>query len=113
MEILTKPILMTELKPLAEKMFGNLVKAVVDVEREMMALDGEFHSDLAELLVENGSAGNNLWGIDIHPEIAGDGWLEFDSMINLKPQLGNRTRGVDDSAIKEKIIRIASKFIKK
>ena len=98
---------------MSQKMFGNLVKAVVDVEKEIMAVDGELHADEAELLAENGSRQENLWGINIYPEVENDDWIEFDSMVNLKPLLGNRTRGVDNSAIKEKIIKIVSKLIKK
>ena len=95
-------------------MFGDLVKAVVDVEKEIMAVDGELHADEAGLLSENGSKHENLWGLNIYSErIGGDDWIEFDSMINLKPLLGNRTRGVDNPEIKEKIIKIVSRLVKK
>lgn len=93
-------------------MFGNLIKAVVDIEKEIMAVDGELHADLSELLAENGSRHENLWGINIYPEAGKDDWIEFDSMINLKPLLGNRTRGVDNPEIKEKILKIVSKIVK-
>jgi len=92
-------------------MFGNLVKAVVDVEREVVALDAELHVDLAELLVTQGSTNKNLWGVNIYPDGTGNDWLEFDSMVNLKPNLNNRTRGVDDPVIREKIIQVLKKYI--
>ena len=94
-------------------MFGDLVKAVVDIEKEIMAVDGELHADLMELLVQNGSKHENLWGINIYPEVKTDDWVEFDSMINLKPLLGNRTRGIDNLEVKEKILKIVSGCIKK
>ena len=113
MRILTEPIEVSELKTITEKMFGNLVKAVVDIEREIMAIDGELHADEAELLTESGSRHENLWGINIYPEVGTEDWIEFDSMINLKPLLGNRTRGIDNPEIKGKILKIISKIIKK
>ena len=98
---------------MSQKIFGNLVKVVVDIEREIVAIDGELHADLAELLAGNGSRYENLWGINIYPEIKTDDWIEFDSMINLKPLLGNRTRGVDNTETKEKILRIVSRIVKR
>ena len=90
-----------------------MVKVVVDIEKEIMAVDGELHADLAELLAENGSRHENLWGINIYPEVKTDDWIEFDSMINLKPLLGNRTRGVENPETKGKILKIVSKIFKK
>ena len=111
MKIVSDKITLAELETMAKNMYGNLVKAVVDVEREVVAIDGELHIDLAELLVEGGSTNKNLWGVNIYFD-SKDDWLEFDSMINLKPQLGNRTRSVDDPVVREKIKTILKKFIK-
>ena len=84
-----------------------------DVEKEIMVLNGELHSDEQELLIEKGSQPKNLWGINIYPEIKDENWIEFDSVINLKPHFGNRTRGVEDPEIKEKIIKIINKLIER
>lgn len=113
MKIITDQITIEELKEMSQKMFGNLVKAVVDIEKEIMAIDGELHSDEQELLIENGSKYENLWGINIYPDNEDGDWIELDSMINLKPALGYRTRGVDNSEIKEKIIQIVNKLVRK
>lgn len=113
MKIIKDKISIEELKKMAKGMFGNLVKAVVDVEKKAMALDGELHSDEEALLIENGSKQQNLWGINIYPEIKDDNWIEFDSMINLRPSQGNRSRGVDDTEIRRKIIEIVNNLIKK
>ncbi|TSC90944.1 MAG: hypothetical protein G01um10142_194 [Parcubacteria group bacterium Gr01-1014_2] len=112
-KIITDQITIKELKEMSKKMFGNLVKAVVDIEKGMMAIDGELHADLAELLAESGSRHENMWGINIYPELENEEWLEFDSMINLKPLLGNRTRSVDNPEVKEKIISIIDRLIKR
>jgi len=113
MEIIKKQISLEELKQMAEKMFGNLVKAVVDIEKGIMALNGELHADEEALLLQNGSKQHSLWGINIYPDLAGDGFIEFDSMINLRPSQGNRSRGVDSEEIRKKIIEIVSKLITK
>lgn len=113
MKIIKEKITIKELEEMAQKMFGNLVKAVVDTEKEIMAVDGELHSDEQGLLIENGSKQEALWGINIYPEIKDENWIEFDSMINLKPHLGNRTRGIENKETKEKIIEIVNKLIEK
>lgn len=113
MKIITKSIPNNELKKLAKNGFGELVKAVVDVEREIMAIDGELHADEEALLLEDGSLQRNLWGINLYPEIGTDDWIEFDSMINLRPSAGNLSRGVEDAEIRGKIISVVNKLVKR
>jgi len=98
---------------MAAATFGNLVKAVVDVEREIVAVDAELHSDLEALLLGNGSKQKNLWGINFYPEMPGDEFLEFDSMINMRPSQGNRSRGVENEETHKKIVEIVAKRIKR
>jgi len=102
-----------ELKEMAHEVFGNLVKAVVDVKKEIMVFGGELHSDEEALLLGHGSSQKDLWGINIYPEISGDDWVEFDSLINLRPVQGNQSRGIDDPKIRKRILEIVNKLIKK
>lgn len=112
MRIVQDKILLEELKKMSEKMFGRIVKAVVDIEKEIMVVDAELHSDQEALLLENESQQNNLWGINLKPEMFGsDRWIEFDSMINLRPSSGNMSRGIADPKIREKIIIIVNKLV--
>ncbi len=113
MRIITETLLLGELKQMAEATFGNLVKAVVDVEREVIAVDAELHSDLEALLLENGSKQKSLWGINLYSEIQGDDFIEFDSMINMRPSQGNRSRGIENEEMRKKIIAIVAKRIKR
>ena len=113
MKIITEILSSDELKQMAAATFGNLVKAVVDVDREIIAVDAELHSDLEALLLENGSKQKNLWGINLYPEIQGEDFVEFDSMINMRPSQGNRSRGIENEDIRKKIIAIAAKRIKR
>ncbi len=112
MKIIKDKIEIVELKKMAKIMYENLVKAVVDIEKEIIAVDAEMHVDLEQLLIEKENCEpKNLWGINIWPNKDGAQFIEFDSMINLKPGLGNRTRGVDSLEIREKIIEIINKKI--
>ena len=113
MEIIKDKISIEELKKLAQNYFGDLVKAVVDIEKKIMAIDGELHADEERLLIENGSKQKNLWGINIYPEIEDENWIEFDSMINLRPSQGNRSRGVENIETQKVIIGIVEKLVKK
>lgn len=107
MIIVKNPIKKSELGKIADLQFGDLVKAVVDVEQEIMAVGGELHADEEVLLTEKeGSRRENTWGISIYPKKAENEWIEFDSMINLKPSLGNRSRDVENPEMREKIRQI-------
>lgn len=98
---------------MSEKMFGGLVKAIVDIDNRCMVVDAELHADEEYFLLEQGSQQESLWGINIYPEIFGSsGWIEFDSMINVRPSWGNRSRGVDDQKTREKIIAIVTALVK-
>ncbi len=110
MLIIRNKIRLEELKKIAEERFGDLVKAVVDIERGIMAIGGELHADEERILLEDGSKQEHLWGINIYPALSIDDWIEFDSMINLRPSQGNRNRGVDDFNIQKKIIDIVNKL---
>ena len=113
MILVDKEIFLEELKKIAHQSFGNLVKAVVDVEKEIMVIGGELHSDEEEFLLRRGSQQENLWGINIYPELEDKEWIEFDSVINLRPSLGNLTREVDNPEIREKIYKIVNKLVRR
>jgi len=113
MKIIMQSVTLNEIKAMAAATFGNMVKAVVDVDRELIAVDAELHSDLEALLLEDGSKQKNLWGINFYPEINGDDFVEFDSMINMRPSQGNRSRGIENEEMRKKIIAIVAKRIKR
>jgi hypothetical protein len=103
---------MDELRGLAAGRFGDMVKAVVDIRRGVMLLDAELHADQEAELLAEGSAQQDLWGINLYPDIAGPDWLEFDSMINLRPSFGNRSRGVDDPEVRDSIASLVHRLIR-
>src|SRR5712691_997701 len=110
-EIIRRPVPREHLASLAEQQFGDMVKGVVDVERRVMAIGGELHSDEEAALIDDGSAQPHLWGINLYPGEEDDAWIEFDSMINVRPSQGNRSRNVEDSALRDRIRRIVTDLV--
>ncbi|MBU2025276.1 hypothetical protein KJ912_00875 [Patescibacteria group bacterium] len=92
-------------------MFGNLVKAVVDIKKGIMVIDAELHADEETLLIKKGSRQEDLWGINLYPELKGDDFIEFDSMINIRPAQNNRSRSVDDPDIQKRIKKIVNNLL--
>ncbi|OHA89579.1 MAG: hypothetical protein A3C70_02370 [Candidatus Zambryskibacteria bacterium RIFCSPHIGHO2_02_FULL_43_14] len=102
-----------ELKALAHEQYGDIIKVAVDVTQEIMGVGGELHIDIQSLLIEQeNSQGQDTWGINLYLEKTGDEFIEFDSMINLKPLLGNKTRGVESLEVQNKIREIVGKLVK-
>lgn len=99
------------LASLAAAQFGDMVKAVVDVERRVMAVGGELHSDEEAALLEDGSRQQSLWGINLYPAERGEEWIEFDSVINIRPSQGNPSRGVEDFRLRGLIREIVSGLV--
>ena len=109
MVIIRETLKFDELKQMAVRGFGDMVKAVVDVDRELIAVDAELHADLEALLLGDGSQQRSLWGINLYPERQGDESIEFDSLINIRPSQGNRSRGVEQESIRKKIAAVVEK----
>ena len=101
------------LKRMAQGMFGNIVKAVVDVDLGIMVVDMEMHADAEALLIDNGSRQRALWGINLHPESFGSAeFVEFDSMINMRPRQGNNSKYVEDAGERAKVLAIVERLVK-
>ena len=111
MIILEKQISIGELASIAGELYGDMVKAVADVDKNILAIDAELHSDLEQLLLEGSSQQENLWGFNIYPEMEGEDFIEFDSLINIRPRMNNRSRYVESAEGREKITALVDKFI--
>ena len=112
-EIISNPTTLAHLLRVAERTFGDLglVKAVVDVERRIMAIGGGLHVDEQAVLLNGGSRQRDLWGINLYPAQHGSpDWLEFDSTINLRPPV-NRSRSVQDPAMQAAVVDILRELV--
>lgn len=110
-KVIKDPISKKELTDIAESQFGDLVKAVVDVKKEIIAIGGELHADEEAILLEQGSQQEDLWGINLYIDKSENEFVEFDSMINVRPSQNNKSRGVESLYIQKKIRDIVSKLI--
>lgn len=112
MRILKESVAWAEVGEFARSQFDGMVKAVVDIERTVIALGGELHADQEAALLEDGSSQEHLWGINLYPGKPDAERIEFDSMINVRPSSGNRTRGVDDAGIRTRILAVVGALIR-
>lgn len=90
---------------------GPMVKGVVDIKTLILAVDAPLHADLEKMLLENGSSQDDLWGINLWFEDEGEDLVEFDSMINVRPRQGNRSRDVEDPETRKKILAVVERCI--
>ena len=107
------PVSLDELRELAQARFGDMVKGVVDLRRGVMLVDADMHADQEAEFLAEGSAQRDLWGINLYPDLPDADWLEFDSMINLRPSFGNRSRGVDDPDTRARIVELVQKLVRR
>jgi hypothetical protein len=105
-------ISISELSEMARKMYGSLVKADVDIAKKVLIVDMGMHADGEAYLMEDGSKQNDLWGINLHPADYGtDDFIEFDSMINIRPSQGNASKDVLDPQIRQQITSIVHETV--
>lgn len=113
MQLIDSSISLATLTKMAVDSFGDLVKAVVDIEKEIMVVDASLHADEEKELLLKGSRQENLWGINLYPELyESEDFIEFDSMINVRPNQHNLSRSVDDKRIQSKIRDIVSRLVR-
>lgn len=113
MRILESPIEKSELIRMSKNFIDeSTIKGVVDVERGLLAVDSPMHYDCEQLLLEHGSRQEDLWGINLYlDEDELDDVVEFDSMINIRPAQGNRSRSVEEPAIRDKIKEVVAQWL--
>ena len=111
MQIITAPVALHELWESREIDFKEMMKVVADLDKEILAIDADMHADLEQLLLEEGSEQQHLWGFNVYPEKDSDQRFEFTSFINIRPSAGNRGMVVQDPEIREKIRSIANKLL--
>lgn len=112
MEILTEVVSKQYVKNIAEKLYGDMIKAVADVDMGKIAIDAELHSDLESFLLQEGSQQESLWGFNIYPEMEGEDFIEFDSLINIRPRQNNRGRDVENPEVRARIISLVDQYIR-
>ena len=107
-------ITVLELNEMAAAMYGDMVKAVVDLNTGTLVVDSELHVDEEQFLLEKGSDQRDLWGINLYPQKYGsDEFIEFDSMINIRPRQQNMSRGIENEEIRKRITDLVMRKVSK
>jgi hypothetical protein len=109
--LISEPISIQELRDIGEELFGDMVKAVVDVDKRIMVVGAELHADEEAFLLERDSRQEDLWGINLYASRAMPEMIEFDSLINIRPRQNNRSRGVEDLNLRQRIVEIVSSLV--
>ena len=111
--IISDTISVDELKEVAREFYRYMIKGVVDIEREVIAMGGEYHIDASTVLNQVGHRQENIWGFNINLDEEKDSvnWIEYVSLINIRPAQGNRSMQIEDEQIKSKIKEILLKKI--
>lgn len=111
--VISAPIALKDVSELAKQQFGNMIKATVDIRQSLMAIGGELHADEEQLLLDKGSKQADLWGINLYPaNFSKKNFIEFDSMINIRPSQGNMSRGIEDKQVGQQVIEVVGELIK-
>ena len=100
-----------ELESFLRRPFSNMIKFVVDVERKTIALGGQLHSDAEFLLLEAGSAQEDLWGGNLHFGKTQKPFVEFTSLINIRPSQGNTSLEVKDELLQDQMRSVLRKLL--
>jgi hypothetical protein len=111
-EIVKEKISLDEIKKLAQESFGDMVKVVVDIKQGIMAAGGEMHADSEQLLLEQGSKQQDLWGANLYPDSEDEHFIEYQSLINIRPRVGNRGMEIADESIRGRVKKVIETLVK-
>jgi len=100
-----------ELLALAKSGYGDMVKGVIDINKCLLALGGELHADSEQVLLDRGSKQADLWGFNIYPGKTREEYLEYTSMINIRPRQGNMNRDIKDLNLRRQIKNIIDEMV--
>jgi hypothetical protein len=110
-KIIDKKITDIELREIAKDFYGDMVKGVVDIEKEILAMGGEYHMDANNVLIEDNSKQQNIWGFNWYFNKNGDERIEYISLINIRPAQGNRVMEIQDVILRDKMKAIILKYL--
>jgi hypothetical protein len=105
--LLQEKATVSDIKDMLEQ-YEDMIKIVVDIRRFMLSGGGEMHSDCESVLLEDGSEQDDLWGANWYPN---EQRIEFESLINIRPRLGNRSILINDENIRKQVQTITFKFL--
>lgn len=100
-----------DLAELVERFFLDMVKYVVDLERGVAGVGGELHADAEQLLLEDGSRQEDLWGANYYPGRGEADCIEYTSLINIRPSQGNRSMVIEEASTRDRVRDLTHRLI--
>lgn len=92
----------------AREIYTDYIKTVVDIERNIIAVGGEFHIDCEEVLLKQGSKLENLFGGGYRVSTKE---VEYMAMSNYKPNFGKVTYEIMDPIVREKVYKLTKDYL--
>ncbi len=88
--------------------YEDMIKIVVDIRRRFLSGGGEMHADCKSVLLDNGSEQDDLWGANWYPS---EQRIEFESLINIRPRLGNRNILIQDENLRKQVESVTREIL--
>ncbi|MEZ4729381.1 MAG: DUF5674 family protein [Caldilineaceae bacterium] len=88
--------------------YKDMIKIVIDIRRRVLAGGGEMHADCEDILLDAGSEQDDLWGANWYPA---DQRIEFESLINIRPRLGNRSLIIQSETIRQQVESVTRQIL--
>ncbi|HBB44431.1 MAG: hypothetical protein UW27_C0001G0069 [Parcubacteria group bacterium GW2011_GWA1_44_13] len=110
-QIVENTISLEELREIAKEYYIDMVKGVVDISNEKVAFGGEYHMDANVKILENGSNQADVWGFNLYVNQPAGNRVEFTSLINIRPHVGNKSMEVQDEGIRTRMQDIIERKI--
>ncbi len=92
----------------AREVYNDYIKTVIDVEKDILAVGGEYHIDCEEVLIKMGSELENLYGGGYR---VGTKEVEYMAMSNYKPTLGKVTYEIMDKNVRDKLLKLTKEYL--
>jgi len=102
---------MDEIRLLCRTHFGNFIKFVADLDKNRIAAGGDLHADAEEMLLQNGSKQESLWGANLYPEKEPENRIEYESFINIRPLDDNLATTIQNAEIRQKVKKLAETLL--
>ncbi len=104
--VVEKSVPAGELRELAKEFYYPMIKGVVDIEKEIVAFGGEYHIDANQKLIEQDSEQKNIWGFNVYLDRPRNDWIEYISLINIRPTQGNAGMEISNPGIRDRMKKI-------
>lgn len=106
--IIREPTTPEQIAEMSKVLGGLLIKLAVDVERGILAGGGELHADCEQVLLEDGSRQEDIWGADWYP---GTGEVGLEALINIRPRQQNYGMEIQDPDLRARVETIVRRLM--